>query len=111
MLKYWERIPSLCSYAVSHYDTSHSLLKMAAFKKSLICHQEETCMSLFVTYASCFCREVSIIIRLIKTTFKTNVNFLHCLHKLSLDLNSDAEKFNISVHFLCKREDSYIKNK
>lgn len=43
-------------------------------------------MSLFVTYVSCFCREVSIIIRLIKITLKTNVDFLHCLHQLTLDL-------------------------
>lgn len=68
-------------------------------------------MSLFVTYVSCFCREVSIIIRLIKVTLKTNVDFLHCLHKLTLDLDSEAKKFNMSVLFLSKREDSYMKNK
>lgn len=103
MLKDWERITGFYSSVASHCDTSHSLLKTAAFKKSLICHQEGKGMPLFVTWASCFCREVSIIIRLIKITFKTNVDFLHCLHKLALDLDSEAKKFNLSVLFWRRR--------
>lgn len=98
MLKDWVRITDLPSYIVSPCDPFCSLSKVAAFKKSLICHKEEECISLFVTYESCFCREVSIIIGFIKITLKTNVDFLHhFLHKLALNLHSDAKEFNISV--------------
>lgn len=54
---------------------------------------------------------MSIIIRLIKITLKTNVDFLHhCLHKLALDLDSDAKEFNISVLSLLERKDRCIEN-
>lgn len=69
-------------------------------------------MSLFVTYVSCFRREVPIIIRFIKITLKINVDLLHhCLHKLALNLDCNAKEFNISVLCLLEREDRYIKNK
>lgn len=85
---------------------------MAAFKKSLICHLQEKRVTLSVTCVSCFCREVSIIIGLTKIILKTNVDFLHYfLHKLALDLESDAKEFNISVFSLLEQEDRYIKNK
>lgn len=99
MLKDREKITDFYSYAVSCSDMSRSLWKAATFKKSLICHQGEKCLSFFVTYVSCFCREVSITIRLIKITLKTNVDFFHCLQKLTLDLDSDTKKFNIAVLF------------
>lgn len=106
------RIADFYSSVVSGYDTSWRLLKTAAFKKSLICHREDKCVSLFVTFVSCFRREVSIIIRLIKITLKTNVDFLHqCLQKLALDLGADAKAFNISVLSFLGRTDRYIKNK
>lgn len=85
---------------------------MAAFKKSLICHLQEKHVTLSVTCVSPFCRGVSIIIGLTKIILKTNVDFLHyCLHKLALDLESDAKEFNISVFSLLEQEDRYIENK
>lgn len=64
-----------------------------------------------VTCVSFFCREVSIIIELIKIILKTNVDFLHnCLCKLALGLESDAKEFNKSVFSLLE-QDRYIKNK
>jgi hypothetical protein len=68
--------------------------------------------ALFVTCVWCFCRKMSIIIGLIKITLKTNVDFPHHrLHRHALDLDSDAEEFNISVLSLLEEEDRYIKNK
>lgn len=67
---------------------------------------------LSVACASRFWREVSIITGLIKTILQTNVDFPpRCLHRHALDLDSDAEEFNISVLSLLEEEDRYIKNK
>lgn len=74
---------------------------MAAFKKSLLCHEEEKGVSLFVTYVRVSVGRCQSLSDPLKSPSKQKSIFFTIVstHLNTLDLDSDAKEFNISVLF------------